>query len=99
MKVNLIKCKEITEFEKEIGHELVVNERPLNMNLSRFYVSFEHGEVMENGCLVGVFGNGNTIAEAVDDYCVKISGKEMAFNAYTKDRINIICPNLKYTPE
>ena len=97
MKLKLLNSKEITEFEKEIGYELVVHERPSYLNLDRFYVSFEHGEVMENGCLIGASGNGNTIDEAIIDYCNQISNRKMAFNAYQENRKEIRCPKLVHT--
>lgn len=97
MKLKLLNSKEILEFEKEIGYELVVQERPSYLNLDRFYVSFEHGEVMENGCLIGASGNGNTIDEAIIDYCNQISNRKMAFNAYQENRKEIRCPKLVHT--
>lgn len=101
MKINLIKSKEILEFEKEIGYELEVNERPqkyISENLvKRFYVSFKNGEVMYGGCLCGYTGNGNTIDEALSDYANQISSTRMAFDAYTPKRKVIDIPKLVHT--
>lgn len=51
MKLNLITTKEILDFEKEIGYELVVNERAIHVGsparLSKYYVQFENAEMME----------------------------------------------------
>ena len=97
MKLNLISTKEILELEKEIGYELEVNERPQHSGLSRFYVSFKQGESMEGGCLVSHSGNGNTIDEALQDYCKQISCRRMAFGAYTDSRKEITFPKLVHT--
>ena len=98
MKLNLIITKEILDFEKEIGYELVVNERDINAGsparLHKYYVQFEHGEVMEGGCLVGKHGNGNTIDEAIKDYCRQVSNCLVAFGAYTSERKEIKFPKL-----
>ena len=98
MKFKTIEKIEITDYEKQIGHELVVTERPISLmqscRVSKYHVCFEGGEVMENGMLVGVFGDGNTVDQALDDYCNQISGKRMAFNAMTPYRINIDIPHL-----
>lgn len=101
MKINLIKTKEITDLEKEIGYELEVNERPINsLNekiLNRFYVSFKDGEVMQGSCLLGKYGDGNTIDEALKDYANQISCTRMVFGAYTNNRKDISIPKLVHT--
>lgn len=97
MKLNLIETKEILDLEQEIGYELEVNERPANFGSPRFWAHFEQGESMEGGCLVGHSGNGNTVDEALRDYCRIISGKKMAFGAYTPERKEIQFPILKHT--
>ena len=65
MKFNILSTKEIIDFEKEIGFELVVNERNPQGCLPKYYIYFERGEVMENGCLSSPSGNGNTIDAAI----------------------------------
>lgn len=98
MKINFLPEKEILDFEKEIGYEMTVNEREVNRNeLARFYVCFENGESMEGGCLVSYHGNGNTIDEALKDYCKKISCRKMVFGAYTDGRREIQFPKLVHT--
>ena len=97
MKFNLIETKEILDLEKEIGFELVVNERHKSTTASRYYVNFEGGEVMEGGCLVGSCGDGNTIDEAIIDYCQQVETKRMAFGAYTDNRKEIVLPKLVHT--
>ena len=98
MKLNLITTKEILDFEKEIGYELVVNEREIHAGsaarLSKYYVQFEKAEVMEGGYLFGKQGNGNTIDEAIRDYCRQVSNCRIAFGAYTKERKEVQFPKL-----
>ena len=97
MKLNLIETKEILDLEKEIGIELEVNERPTHSGLSQFYVSFKNGESMEGGFLVGHSGNGDTVDEALQDYCKQISCRRMAFNSYTPEHREIQFAKLTHT--
>lgn len=98
MKINLIEQKEITEFEKELGYELEVNERPFKANPDRrFSVSFPRGEIMQNCALLSRFGYGATIDEALKDYAAKISGNRMAFDTFTPDRKEFDLPGLVHT--
>ena len=101
MKLNLITTKEILDFENEIGYELVVNERAIHAGrptrLSKYYVQFEKAEVMEGGCLVGKYGNGNTIDEAIKGYCREVSNCRVAFGAYTTERKEVQFPKLVHT--
>ena len=101
MKLNLITTKEILDFEKEIGYELVVNERAIHAGsparLSKYYVQFEKAEVMEGGCLIEKHGDGNTIDEAIKDYCREVSNCRIAFGAYTNERKEIQFPKLVHT--
>lgn len=98
MKLNLISTKEILDFEKEIGYELVVNERDIHagshVRLSKYYVKFENSEVMEGGCLIGKCGNGNTIDEALKNYCSEVSNCRIAFDVCTPQRKEIQFPKL-----
>lgn len=99
MKLNLISTKEIIDFEKEIGIELVVNERKIKQgsDLKRLYVSFENSDVMSNGFLIGKYGDGNTIDEALKDYCKKVSNCLIAYIPSTKIRREIQFPKLIHT--
>ena len=101
MKFNLISEKEITDFEKELGVELVINERPFHLGspsgLSRYYARFENSEVMQGSCLIGKYGNGNTIDEALKDYCKEVSNSLVAFNAFSQKRIEVRFPKLIHT--
>jgi hypothetical protein len=101
MKFNLIEEKELTDFEIEVGHQIVVTERKLTKQdrptLKRYYAMFENCDVMDCGTLVGVHGNGNTIDEALKDYCEKVSNCRVAFNAHTDKRKEELLPRLKHT--
>jgi len=101
MKLNLIQTKEILDIEKEIGYELVVNERAIHAGsparLSKYYVQFEKADVMEGGCLASKYGNGNTIDEAIKDYCREVSNCRVAFGAYTNERKEIQFPKLVHS--
>ncbi len=101
MKINLISTKEILDYEKEIGIELVVTERAIHAGsaagLSRYFVCFGGGDVAENSMLVGVTGNGDTIDKAITDYCHQISNKKMVFGANTTKRKEIQLPKLIHT--
>jgi len=97
MKFNLIETKEILDLEKEIGFELVVNERPKSDTLSKYYVSFEGGHIIQGGCLIGSHGNGNTIDKAIKDYCLEVETKRMVFGSYTDNRKEVVLPKLLHT--
>lgn len=101
MKLNLIETKEILDLEQEIGYELIANENPINAKsparLSKFHISFEKGDIMEGGCLISDCGRGNTVDEALKDYCKIISCKRLAFDAYTPKRKEIQFPKLIHT--
>lgn len=97
MKINFIKTKEILELEKEISYELEVNERPIDSGGPQFYVCFPNGDIMYDGGLIGKYGNGNTVDEALSDYCKRISGRRIVFDAYTPERKEIQLPRLKHT--
>ena len=101
MKLNLIAEQEILDFEKEHGLELKVTERPDHLrtynNLPRYYVSFENGEIRDGRGLIGATGNGNTVDEAIQDYCKEIGTKTLVLNAYSRGRKEIVLPRLFHT--
>jgi len=101
MKIKEIENKEILDFEKEIFYELVATERAIHagspVGLSKWSVQFENSEVMDGGCLASRYGNGNTIDEAIKDYCRIVSNCRIAFGAYTNERKEIQFPKLVHT--
>ncbi len=52
----------------------------------RFSADLERVEVMRDGGLSGVYGNGPTPAAAILDYAKRLQGKRIAVNAYTNQR-------------
>lgn len=91
MKLFLIKEKEILDFEEEISVEIIVRERPKPYS-KKFYAQFHDTEVLEGNILSSKFGDGDTIDEAILDYCKEIEGKTLVISARTKNRIEIKCP-------
>ena len=61
----------------------------------RYVASFQNCEIMRTGVLVSEYGEGITPKDAIDNYKSKISTQQLAFNAYTKNRVNITVPILK----
>ena len=98
MKVFNLETKDILDYEKEIGLELEVRERRNVATVNRYYAHFKEMEIMENHCLISVVGDGPTINEAIEDYCKRISNKDVAINPCTKNRVNITTPTLIYIP-
>ncbi len=96
MRINKIKTQQILELEKVIGRELIVNERS-DPKLKKYYVSFLNGEISEGILLIGYCGDGNTINQALKDYCKKISNKTIVFNAYCSNRVEFNLPKLIHT--
>lgn len=101
MKIIPIKEVEITDFEIEIGRELVAKERVLSnaylKSLGKFYVNFPGGDIKEGKMLCSKSGDGNTIDEALKNYCKQISNQTMVFNAFSDERKEIKIPKLIHT--
>ncbi len=100
MELNLIPEQEILDFEKENNLTLKVNERPDHRNhkLKKYYVSFSRGEIKDGSFLIGMCGNGDTIDQAIADYCIRISCRTLVLNAFDKSgRNEIHLPRLLHT--
>ena len=106
MKINLIDEKEILDFETEIGYELEVNERDLfwkkgsrinKAGVGRFYVQFAKIDIKDGSVLIRATGNGNTIDEALKDYCKEVSCQTIVFDAMSPERQEITFPKLVHT--
>ena len=101
MIINLVpEAKEITEYEKEINVELIVNERPyyIDQGQFRYYVSFQHSDIVVGKFLQGKHGNGHTIDEALKDYAEEISEEILVLaNDNGKEEKRISVPVLKHT--
>lgn len=97
MKYNVYETKDILEFEKENNLCLEINERDAEMEAytkCRYYVSFDNAEVKRIGVLTGASGNGNSVFEAVKEYCNEISKTTLVIGAYTDNRREIRVPIL-----
>ena len=93
----------IEEFASLMGLEIKVRERSRESRLPPYYASFERAEVMSNGCLVSMTGDGESPEAAIADYAAKISGERLAIDACTPRRREIVCPQFdtaaRLTPE
>lgn len=52
--------------------------------------SLQNCEVKDGDFLVGTFGRGKTVEEAVENYCNLIAGKRLVFHACSKNRYEVI---------
>ena len=95
MKIELHDLVRMTLVEFADRHDLVmeIHERDGTSDLPRYFAHFKHVDIMDRGCLVGTFGDGNTPEDAMDDYATRISGKLIAINAFqTSERREIYVP-------
>lgn len=97
MKINRIIVREILDFEKEIGRELIIDERMTTDNNYSYSARFKGGETIDGGVLCTYSGRGQTIDDAIRDYAKIISGQTMVFNAYSKGRREVEVPILIHT--
>lgn len=81
--IRLVPTKEMVDFIKENNLDLIVTEREINLytveGMPRFYAEFAGGAVEVGKAFVHPIGNGNTVDEAISDYCNKISLTTMEF--------------------
>ena len=69
------------EYADVINREIVIKRYP---NQDRFICNFRDGEVKDNidsGILSSAYGDSNTIFGAIEDYCSRIEGKVLVFDA------------------
>lgn len=88
---------DIETFADMMNLSLEINSRPRKTD-ARYYAKFSCVEIMENGMLVGTYGDGRTPNEAVAAYAKQLSGKRIAVGAYTDNRREINVPELTYNP-
>lgn len=77
----------IFDFADIINKEIVIIYYPNQKG--RFTAQFDKGEIIEKdkeGILIGLYGNGKSPQEAINDYCMKIVGQKIVFNAMNKER-------------
>lgn len=81
------------EFAENNDLTLEIYERPLNSGLDRYYVHFKNCEVSNGVCLAGVFGNGKTVFDAIEEYKLRLVGQKIVIDAGHPSRREIQCPN------
>lgn len=69
---------DIKELSNVLGKPIVVRYQP---NLGQFQAMFEHCEVKKGGLLHSEYGSGASYYAAVNDYCRRIVGQRIVFNA------------------
>lgn len=86
----------IFEFADIINKNIIITYYPNQKG--RFSVSFEYGEIIEKGrehVLCGTYSTSDSPTKAIIDYCKKISGQKIIFNAMNeKTRQQFDIPNL-----
>jgi hypothetical protein len=80
----------IYELADLLSVELIVT-RYQNQD-GRWSAHFERCEVAEGSCLVSAYGDGKTPEEAIQNYCQKIAGQRLVFNAMNKYRREFVAP-------
>lgn len=66
----------------------------------RFFAHFKNANVKDGSTIVGVFGNGATPEEAIENYAPEISGKLLVINAGSPERKEVQVPLLtKHAPQ
>ena len=97
MKLKLEEIPKMTIEEFADKHDLVMEvherKRPIG-SPDRYYAHFERCEVMQNGCLAGVYGNGATPEAAIADYATRLQLTRVAINAMSENRREIEVPRL-----
>lgn len=73
----------LEEFSKKHDLTMAVYERDLSVahNLKKYFCYFKHVEIKEGPILKSPSGNGNTINEAIEDYCKELSKKNIVIHA------------------
>jgi len=86
----------IREFAEVIGVDIAGCVRPLlfakRNHLPPIYINLQNAWTVGDGVLEGAFGSGDTIEEALIDYCSQIRGKTIVINGNTNDEIRYNVP-------
>ncbi len=92
---DLIEKMSLQEFADR--HNLVMRiseRRPPLENLERFIASFKNVEVVGDGVLSSLYGDGPTEEIAMQNYAKQLSHTLIAVDAYSPKRREIQCPEL-----
>lgn len=94
VKIEMLPRTTVKAFAEQHGLTLIVKERHPEPGPDRFYARFDHVDLMGDGVLIGTFGNGATVEEAIEDYGRRISRGRIAVNAWSSDqqRRDIVVP-------
>jgi hypothetical protein len=87
---------EIAEFANILGLKLEVFYRGFDRSkkLKPFYCHFHSVDEKDDCIFIGHFGDGDTMLEAVKDYCNQIKGKQLVYNATEKEhRKEFVAPD------
>ena len=91
---------EISDFEKEIGVELEVRERPKDFCVAtgskRYYTHFDNLSILEGSLAKTTMGQGNTVDEAITDCVRNMSGKQAQLG-WGPESKRFEIPQLQYT--
>jgi hypothetical protein len=75
----------ILEFADVIDEDIIIR-RYSNQN-NRWMCEFEsHCVVKDGDCVIGMYGDGRTPQEAIDNYVEKIQGRTLIFDGYGGDK-------------
>lgn len=92
MKIQITPLERISiqEFAKQYGLTMEVKERTMaHWPDARWFALFSDFEIKDGSCLSSDFGNGSTIDEAIENYCLNISQKHGVINAFGPNRKDI----------
>lgn len=100
MKVIMPKNYTLQEIENWAGVEAEIRIRPTHLssslNIEPYYCSMRGLEISEGYILKSACGNGQSINEAVQDFCTQISNQCLVIHAYGKDRQELNVGNVTY---
>lgn len=75
--------------------DILLSLRPRNLSVGKdvngnVYVEYEHSDVKDGSFLVGFVGRGPDFESACEEYLSYIRGKTIVFDAYTKERKEVV---------
>lgn len=73
----------LEEFSKKHDLTMAVYERDITVAnpLKKYFCYFKHVEIKDGPILKSTSGNGNTVNEAIEDYCKELSKKRIVIRA------------------
>lgn len=72
----------------------VVERHPPYDRHGKYLARFKNVDIKTGAILESVYSNGETIEEAIKDYCKAISHKQLVVRAYTGERIDVTTPTI-----